>query len=229
MLVVHSVLPAPGAAKEEANVLSTLLATRHGKCFQAECRRDSSRHRRIGPLKLGGFVLSYRLDPVRPQTAWGFLHRPPSVPDLRFMVAAAVGPASFHSPSESPPNSAEATGLLIQFCAIYRLLGPEHQPDDHQPELSPATTAFLAALVLPFYRSDGLRPQFPSPILKRCSAGTAKGATREAAWIRQYAADLRYYMTPLEERSGFGPMSFPTVPWPPGPGPLSRSKLHSLI
>ncbi|GAB1312317.1 hypothetical protein MFIFM68171_02527 [Madurella fahalii] len=72
---------------------------------------------------------------------------------------------------------------------------PEHQPEDHQPELSPATTAFLAALVLPFYRLDGLRPQFPSPILKRCSAGIAKGTTREPARIRQYAADLRYYMT----------------------------------
>lgn len=113
----------------------------------------------------------------------------------RFVVAVADGPASFPSPDESPPNSAEATELLIEFCAMYGLLEPEHQPDGHPSELSPAIAAFLAALVLPFYRHDGLRPLFPSPILKRCDAGTAKGAIRESARIRQYTADLRYYMT----------------------------------
>jgi len=129
---------------------------------------------------------------------------------VRFVVATADGPESFFSLNESsPPTSVEATELLIQFCAMYGLLEPEHlpenhqpgshhpkdhQPGNHQPELSPAIAAFLAALVLPFYRSDGLRPQFPSPVLKRCSSGTAKG-TRESARIRQYTADLRYYMT----------------------------------
>ena len=123
---------------------------------------------------------------------------------VRFVVAAADGPAGSPFPGESSPNSAEATELLIEFCAIYGLLEPEHQPDDHQPghqpddhppELSPVTTAFFAALMLPFYRFGGLRPQFPNPILKRCSAGMVKGATREPTRIRQYAADLRYYMT----------------------------------
>ncbi|KAK0734485.1 hypothetical protein B0T26DRAFT_670776 [Lasiosphaeria miniovina] len=114
---------------------------------------------------------------------------------VRFAVATADGPASLPPPGESPPNSAEATELLIQLCAIYGLFEPEHQPDDRQPELLPATSAFLAALALPFFHSDGLQPQFPSPLLKRWSPGTAKAATKEPARIRQYTADLRYYMT----------------------------------
>lgn len=38
---------------------------------------------------------------------------------VRFVVAVADRPASFPSPGELPPNSAEATELLIQFCAMY--------------------------------------------------------------------------------------------------------------
>ena len=67
MLVVHSVRPAPGAATEEANVLLTLLAARHGKGFQVECWRDSSGPRRIslsqaGEVALCDPIASTRLD-----------------------------------------------------------------------------------------------------------------------------------------------------------------------
>lgn len=182
---------------EDANVLPILLATRLGKVFHAEFRRDSPGSRRVSLSQAGEMALCYpvastRLDRRRRGVPpWAAFCSGPA----RFVVAVADGPASFPSPDESPPNSAEATELLIEFCAIYGLLEPEHQPDGHPSELSPAFAAFLAALVLPFYRHDGLRPQFPSPILKRCDAGTAKGAISESARIRQYTADLRYYMT----------------------------------
>ncbi|KAK3936439.1 hypothetical protein QBC46DRAFT_419368 [Diplogelasinospora grovesii] len=108
-----------------------------------------------------------------------------------FVVVSADGPAAF-SPNEPPPNSAEATELLIELCGLYGLLGPGAGPRDKPSEIPPPTAAFLAALALPFYRDVKLIPQFPVPSLGRCSMDSA---TTELPRIRQYAADLRYYMT----------------------------------
>lgn len=44
------------------------------------------------------------------------------------LLVTADGPASLPPPGESPPNSAEATELLIQFCAIYGLREPDLWP-----------------------------------------------------------------------------------------------------
>ena len=65
MLVVHSVRPAPGAATEEANILLTLLATRHGEGFQAQCRRDSSGPRHISLPQAGKVALCYPIASTR--------------------------------------------------------------------------------------------------------------------------------------------------------------------
>lgn len=121
--------------------------------------------------------------------------------NARFAVVTADRPASF-SLSEPPPSSTEATDLLIELYSLYGLLEPEQWPGHQQSELSPATAAFFAALALPFYRSDDLQPHFPIQLHKR-HTGTGIGISEsptghaglEAARIRQYTADLRYYMT----------------------------------
>jgi hypothetical protein len=122
----------------------------------------------------------------------------------RFRVATPNGPASFY-PNEPPPDSAQATELLIELCGLYGLLEPEHQPKDQQCELSPATAGFLAALALPFSFYDGLQPQFPVPRLRRCSS---ENSTVEPVRIRQYTADLRYYMM-----LSMDPMSLGSALW----------------
>ena len=119
--------------------------------------------------------------------------------EARFVVVTADGPTTFSS-SEPPPNSAEATELLIELCRLSGFLEPEHQPSDAHSELSPATAAFFATLALPFYRHDDLQPQFPVLLLRRrsddsSSTTTTDKAAAESARIRQYTGDLRYYMT----------------------------------
>lgn len=77
---------------------------------------------------------------------------------VRFVVATLNGPAGCPVANESVPDSAEATELLIQFCAVYGLLELQQPPDDRGPELSPATADFLVAPALPCYRLGGLQP-----------------------------------------------------------------------
>jgi hypothetical protein len=107
--------------------------------------------------------------------------------DVRFIISTD-GPVLFDV-DEQPPNCARATELLIELCRFYGLGRPKHNSDNNEA-LSPYTAAFLAALALPFYRHVGLQPQFPIPVLKRQSIN---GASLKP--IRQYVADLRYYMT----------------------------------
>lgn len=70
VLVVHSVRPAPGAATEDANVLSTLLATRLGKVFYAEFRRDSPGSRRVSLSQAGEMALCYPVASTRLDRRW---------------------------------------------------------------------------------------------------------------------------------------------------------------
>ncbi|RDL42071.1 uncharacterized protein BP5553_02050 [Venustampulla echinocandica] len=55
---------------------------------------------------------------------------------------------------ESPPSSAEAADLLVEFCELYDF--------GFQPSI-----AFLAALLLPFHNAQGLQPRLPMPRIPR--------------------------------------------------------------
>ncbi|KAK3903204.1 hypothetical protein C8A05DRAFT_14821 [Staphylotrichum tortipilum] len=109
---------------------------------------------------------------------------------LRFgiVVSQASSPPDEQPPS--PPTSAQATDLLIELCTIYDFL------DGLPSELTPATAAFLAALALPFARDDDHNPRFPSPgsMVPTTSPSPSSPPTKSSR-IRQYTADLRYYMT----------------------------------
>lgn len=95
-----------------------------------------------------------------------------------------------------PPSYAEALELLIEFCSLFGL-GPEEPKDNSFEPLSPPIAAFLAALSLPFYRRNELKPQFCISSLEWCYVGITRLKP-----LRQYAADLRYYMTlSLDPRS----------------------------
>ena len=128
--------------------------------------------------------------------------------DTAFVVVTANGLADFAA-IEPPPSSAEATELFIELCGLYGLLKPPQSTKIYS-ELSPASAAVFATLALPFYRQDGLQPHFPVPSLSRYEndstpvvrsprsadrTGVATSARAESAQIRQYTADLRYYIT----------------------------------
>ncbi|OIW26963.1 hypothetical protein CONLIGDRAFT_547286, partial [Coniochaeta ligniaria NRRL 30616] len=102
------------------------------------------------------------------------------------------------SRNERPPDSAQATELLIEFCSLYGL-GPPGESES----FSPATAAFLTALTLPFCRYVKLKPRFPVPSLTRCDVDRTLLHP-----IRQYVTDLRYYMT-----LSMDPLSVGSVIW----------------
>ncbi|KAH6624081.1 hypothetical protein B0J18DRAFT_478435 [Chaetomium sp. MPI-SDFR-AT-0129] len=109
---------------------------------------------------------------------------------LRFRIVVSPDPFPLDQQPPSPPTSWQATELLIELCTIYGFL------DGPPSELTPATAAFLAALALPFTRDDGQNPRFPNPgsMTPTTTSLPSKPAT-EPSRIRQYTADLRYYMT----------------------------------
>lgn len=112
--------------------------------------------------------------------------------DARFVVASANDPAAFSN--EPPPDSTQATELLIELCVLYGLFRPRTRPGEKLADIPPSTAAFLAALALPFYRNVDLTPQFPLPSLRRRSTNSAV-LEPTVSNLRQYVADLRYYMT----------------------------------
>ncbi|KAH7019358.1 hypothetical protein EDB80DRAFT_759635 [Ilyonectria destructans] len=91
--------------------------------------------------------------------------------------------------NESPPTSAKATKLLIELCTLYGFK-PSRRNSDSRGPLSPVTAGFLAALALAFYRAVDLEPQFFTSTLSKNLIDKM-----EIIPIRQYVADLRYYMT----------------------------------
>lgn len=107
--------------------------------------------------------------------------------DVRFVISTDK-PLNFTS-HDRPPSSARATELLIEFCRLHGL-GPSNRIGRESEILSPPTAAFLAALALPFYHRVKLQPQFPVPKLCRRNIDITLLEP-----IRQYVADLRYYMT----------------------------------
>ncbi|KJZ68230.1 hypothetical protein HIM_12381 [Hirsutella minnesotensis 3608] len=95
------------------------------------------------------------------------------------------------TPDAAPPNSDEATRLLVELC---RLLNLGSDASGNGWESLPAYTAgFLAALMIPYYKEMRLRPQFPVPHLT--VPRTSSFSARCEANIHQYARDLRYFMT----------------------------------
>ncbi|KAK4113739.1 hypothetical protein N656DRAFT_788667 [Canariomyces notabilis] len=99
--------------------------------------------------------------------------------DACFVIVSVHEQAALSN--EQPPDSFEATELLIELW-----------PRDRPGEISPSIAASFAALALPFYRQIHLIPQFVFPTLE---SGSRNSFTTEASQIRQYTADLRYYMT----------------------------------
>ncbi|KPM41886.1 hypothetical protein AK830_g4660 [Neonectria ditissima] len=91
--------------------------------------------------------------------------------------------------NETPPSSSEATDLLIELCSLYGF-EPTRRYGDSRDPLPPVTAGFLAAMALPFYRFVNFQPQFFTSTLSKNPIDQM-----ETGPIRQYVADLRYYMT----------------------------------
>ncbi|PWI65112.1 hypothetical protein PCL_07411 [Purpureocillium lilacinum] len=90
-----------------------------------------------------------------------------------------------------PPTSSEATRLLVELCRLFNL-GADSNGDQHD-SLPAYRAAFLASLMIPYYKERSLRPQFPVPRLDR--PRTCSFDVRSEADILQYSEDLRYFMT----------------------------------
>lgn len=123
-----------------------------------------------------------------------------------------------------PPSSSRAAELLIE---LYSLFGLGETPRRGRPArgepqsepLLPYTAAFLAALALPLYGGYGLEPQLALAPLERRNQPTRLGKTSsirpaDAVRIRQYVADLPYYMTLSADDPGLHPATW-SVFWQP--------------
>lgn len=98
-----------------------------------------------------------------------------------------------YGPNKGPPSSSEAVELLIELCGLFGLGADTLDGDCMQFEtLASYTAAFLAALASPTYRFEKWEPQLAIAPLERQSK---PADAADSARIRQYAADLGYYMT----------------------------------
>lgn len=113
--------------------------------------------------------------------------------DIQFGLYADE-PAEVYRQDKSPPSSAEAVELLIEFCGLFGLGKPERRPGRPRKDMSepsPVTVAFLAALALPFYRCLEFQPQFSPPFVQR----SRQVSRTHSDLVRSYVKDLSYYMT----------------------------------
>ncbi|POR30955.1 Uncharacterized protein TPAR_08840 [Tolypocladium paradoxum] len=111
--------------------------------------------------------------------------------DVRFSIAAPAPAPTTNA--LSAPSSFEATGLLLELCQLFGL-GSGMDQNEEWELLPPYKAAFFAALMLPFYKSMDLRPQFPCPHLAR-TEGSNRFSSIDEKSLRQYVDDLRYFMT----------------------------------
>ncbi|GKU13638.1 hypothetical protein FLAG1_11456 [Fusarium langsethiae] len=95
-----------------------------------------------------------------------------------------------------PPNSSQATELLIELCRLFN-----HEADaadaadsSNLEPMPPYKASFLATLVLPFYNFMGLQPRLPPPNLTRPQRKGTFHSSHEQS-IRGYLHDMRYFMT----------------------------------
>lgn len=130
--------------------------------------------------------------------------------DVRFVISTSK-PLTFAA-TERPPSSAQATELLIEFCTLFGLCADKQSKQSKQSSgsLPPYTAAFVAALALPICRYHHLQPQFPVPSLRR-----RKVVGAEFAAVRQYAADIRYYMAISMQLLPVGSVIW-SIFWQPG-------------
>lgn len=112
-----------------------------------------------------------------------------TVPSVKVLLGTYCKPPAV--PDSEPPNSYEATKLLVELCRLLDL-GADANGDGWE-SLPPYKAAFLAALMIPYYKERRLRPEFPVPHLD-VSCASSFSAKSEADII-QYARDLRYFMT----------------------------------
>lgn len=99
------------------------------------------------------------------------------------------------------PSSTEAVELLIELSCLYGFNCDQRSSDGHDL-LSPVVAGFVAVLALPFSRAMNLQPQFRASNLHLNPAKICSSP------IKQYAADLRYYMT-----LSMHPMSVGSIIW----------------
>ncbi|KAI3326646.1 hypothetical protein HD806DRAFT_487786 [Xylariaceae sp. AK1471] len=115
--------------------------------------------------------------------------------------------------NSTTPSSQEAMEYLIEFVGLYRL-GPEQSGgNDLQRPLAPYMAGLLAALALPFYEMNGLKPQLPACCLERpITPGLTPSMRRD---MEQYYNDMLYYMTLSIDPVAVGSMVW-SIFWQPG-------------
>lgn len=111
------------------------------------------------------------------------------------------------------PSSQDAMEYLMEFVGLYNL-GPEQSGNNdlHKP-LAPYTAGLLAALALPFYEMNDLRPQLPADCLERSIGSKLTASMRHD--IQQYYNDMLYYMTLSIDPVSVGSMAW-SIFWQPG-------------
>ncbi|KAK4065119.1 hypothetical protein Purlil1_14051 [Purpureocillium lilacinum] len=109
-------------------------------------------------------------------------------------VGIAVSAPATAEGTLAAPNSSEAIELLLELCRLCGLGAEADQNDQDWTALPPYKAGFFAALMLPFYRFTGLRPQFPPPHLSTKDAAGFDENIDQAATHR-LAQGLRYFMT----------------------------------
>lgn len=93
----------------------------------------------------------------------------------------------------SPPNSSEATELLIELCLLFDFGNDASGASGFEP-ITPYKASFLATLVIPFYSFMKLQPRLPRPHLAALQRnGTF--STYHKQCIRGYMDNIRYFMT----------------------------------
>ena len=133
--------------------------------------------------------------------------------DVRFVIVSKNRVQ--YNPAERPPTSTQATELLVELCYLFGLgaTACSDQPSDFGSR-APYTAAFLAALAVPLYRTHELEPQLAVVSLERCNKSMSRA---DSTRIRQYVADLKYYMTLSADDHGSHSMLWsmfwqPTIP-----------------
>jgi hypothetical protein len=110
---------------------------------------------------------------------------------LDAQITLIADPPVTRNEDQTVPSADQAAWLLAELCG---LLGLPSVLDWHGPQpLNPCTSSFVAALLIPFYRSSDFKPQlyFP-PFLSNANAETTN---KDVQLIQQYAHDIQYYMT----------------------------------
>lgn len=116
--------------------------------------------------------------------------------DVRFIISTEL--SANEIVQEEPPSFTKAVDLILELCALYNF--------SSQP-----TEAFLTALLFPFHATQDLQPRLPLPRIPRLT----KISHKAPVYIRDYANDIRYYMT-LSVSARFISPAIWGIFWEPG-------------